>query len=86
MIATDQAHNNLKNLLFNGRILINGLPLTVNEVSVLIQGEQMLFEKASKLDAAAAHVAKQQGAKQKGKTVKLPKPLNLPENAGKKKD
>lgn len=54
---TEQAHNNLKNLLLNGRILINGLPLTANELSMTLQGEQMLFEKASKLDV------EQQGAK-----------------------
>ena len=50
MNPTEQAHNNLKNILLNGRILINGLPLTANEISGILQGEQMLFEKASQFD------------------------------------
>ena len=58
MNPTEQAHYNLRNILLNGRILLNGLPPTVTEVGTLIQGLQMLFEKASKLDAAEALVAK----------------------------
>lgn len=54
---TAQAHQDLRNILLNGRVLINGLPLTGNELGVVIQGEQMLFEKASKLDRANALVA-----------------------------
>ena len=50
MNPTEQAHNNLKNILLNGRILINGLPPTANEISGILQGEQMLFEKASRFD------------------------------------
>ena len=61
---TEQAHNNLRNVLLNGRILINGLPLTANEVSGIIQGEQMLFEKATKLDTASELVAKQKASKE----------------------
>ncbi len=49
---TEQAHQNLKSLLLNGRILINGVPLTSNELGAIIQGEQTLYEKATKLDAA----------------------------------
>lgn len=52
MNPTEQAHNNLRNLLLNGRILLNGNPLTANEISSVIQGEQLLFEKASKFDKA----------------------------------
>ena len=51
---TDAAHRNLQNILLNGRILINGMPLTANELSGVLQGEQMLFEKAAKFDAASA--------------------------------
>jgi len=47
---TEQAHQNLKNVLLSGRILINGMPLTANELSGLLQGEQMLFEKASQFN------------------------------------
>lgn len=64
MNPTEQAHHNLRNVLLNGRILINGLPPTVNEVGTLIQGLQMLFEKASKLDAAQALVAKKNTSKE----------------------
>lgn len=51
-MTNEQAHNNLKNLIFNGRILINGLPLTANEISALIQSEQVLFDKAMQFDKA----------------------------------
>jgi len=47
---TEQAHQNLKKLLLDGRILLNGMPLTANEISSLLQGEQMLYEKATNLD------------------------------------
>ena len=62
-VTTEQAHQNLRNLLLNGRILINGLPLTFNEVGALTQCEQMLFEKATKLDAATALAAQKQAEK-----------------------
>ena len=54
MDAIQQAHQNLKNVLLNGRILINGLPLTANEISGVLRGEQMLFEKAVQLDKTSA--------------------------------
>lgn len=54
MNPTEIAHKDLRGILLNGRILINGNPLTANELSSIIQGEQMLFEKASKSDAAEA--------------------------------
>ena len=47
---TEVAHRDLHNVLLNGRILINGMPLTGNELGVIIQGEQMLYEKATQLD------------------------------------
>ncbi len=67
--TTEQVHNNLKNLLLNGRIIVNGLPLTANEIAVVIQGEQLLFEKAIKFDQAAALAAKKQAEEEakKGK-------------------
>lgn len=51
---TEQAHQGLRNVLLNGRILINGLSLTGNELGAVIQGEMMLFEKAMSLDKARA--------------------------------
>jgi len=73
---TEQAHLQLKNLLLNGRILVNGMPLTANEISGVIQGEQMLYEKASQLDKAAALAATEKAEK----TPKDPKiiPLKQP--------
>lgn len=50
MNPTEQAHDNLKSILLDGRILLNGNPLTGNEITSVIRGEQMLFEKASKFD------------------------------------
>ncbi len=61
---TEQAHKDLRNVLLNGRVLINGMPLTGNELGVLIQEEQMLFQKASQLDAANELVAKQKAPKE----------------------
>ena len=60
MNPTQQAHQNLKNVLLNGRTLINGMPLTATELSGLIQGEQMLFEKASRLDEQNTAAKKQE--------------------------
>ena len=74
---TEQAHNDLRNILLNGRILINGMPLTGNELGVIIQGEQMLFGKASQLDKANALVASQKAEKnpkKKGNVVPFKKP------------
>jgi len=51
---TEVAHRDLKNVLLNGRVLINGLSLTGNELGTIIQGEQMLFEKAMQLDKTKA--------------------------------
>ena len=56
--TTEQVHNNLKGLLLNGRIQVNGSSLTANELGAVIQGEQMLFERAMKFDQATALVAK----------------------------
>lgn len=52
MNPTEQAHQNLRSLLLNGRVLLNGSPLTANELSGLLQGEQLLYEKATKFDAS----------------------------------
>ncbi len=76
---TVQAHENLRNLLLNGRILINGFPPTAAEMGGIIQGEQMLFEKASRLDAAqelAAKVKEPKDSKKKSNIV----PIREPEN------
>ncbi|MCK4789707.1 MAG: hypothetical protein KAV87_38560 [Desulfobacteraceae bacterium] len=48
---TEQAHQDLKKVLLNGRILLNGMPLTAQEISLIIRGEQMLYEKATQLDS-----------------------------------
>lgn len=53
-MTSEQAHQGLRQVLLTGRILVNGLPLTANEISGLLQGEQMLFEKASQFDKAQA--------------------------------
>jgi len=50
MNPVEQAHQNLKSILLTGRILVNGLPLTGTELSGLLQGEQLLFERASQFD------------------------------------
>ena len=55
---TEQAHKDLRNVLFSGRILINGLPLTGNEMGIIVQGEQMLYEKATQLDKTSQSAAK----------------------------
>ena len=65
---TDVAHRDLQNVLLNGRILINGLSLTGNELGAIIQGEQLLFHKATQLDKANALDAQ----KKAGKNPKKP--------------
>ena len=52
MNPTEQAHTNLRNLLLSGQILLNGFPVAVNVMTAVIQGEQLLFEKATKFDQA----------------------------------
>lgn len=78
MSPTEQAHNNLKNLLLNGRILINGMPLTGNELGGIIQEEMMLYQKALQLDAAKALAAKQKAPKKEPSESKIV-PIRQPE-------
>jgi hypothetical protein len=54
MNPTEQAHQQLKSVLLNGRILLNGAPLTGNEISGLLQSEQTLYEKATQLGKLVA--------------------------------
>lgn len=68
MNPTEKAHQAVRNLLLNGRILVNGIPPTAIEITEIIQGEQMLFEKATKFDADAA-VAAKIAEKQKPKII-----------------
>lgn len=75
---TETAHRDLQNVLLNGRILINGLPLTGNELGIIIQGEQMLYGKASKLDATQELAAKVKEPKVPGKKPSII-PLKQPE-------
>ncbi|KKM77539.1 hypothetical protein LCGC14_1369000 [marine sediment metagenome] len=75
---TETAHKDLRNLLLNGRILVNGMPLTGNELGVIIQEEQMLFQKASQLDAANELVAKQKAPKEPKKKPNIV-PIKQPE-------
>ncbi|KKN48939.1 hypothetical protein LCGC14_0647980 [marine sediment metagenome] len=75
---TEQAHKDLRNLLLNGRILVNGLSLTGNELGVIIQGEQLLFAKASQLDAANELLAKQKEPKEPKKKSNIV-PIKQPE-------
>ena len=65
MNPTEQAHQNLKNVLLNGRILVSGVPLTANEISGVLQGEQMLYEKATQLDKTSAEKAVKKPEKKK---------------------
>lgn len=67
---TVQAHNDLRNVLLNGRILLNGMPLTGNELGRIVQEEQILFSKASKLDAAEALSAQKKAEKKPEKSKK----------------
>lgn len=88
-ITTEQVHNNLKGVLLNGRILVNGLPLNANEMSSLIQGEQMLFEKAMQFDkapelAAKKEIPKKGGNDGSGNIVKFSHQMT--ENGQKKKE
>lgn len=62
---TEQAHQAMRNILLNGRVLINGLPLTGNELGSIVQGEQMLFEKASQLDKANVLAASKKAKEEK---------------------
>lgn len=62
---TEVAHQDLKNVLLNGRILINGMPLTGNELGVIIRGEQTLYEKATVLDKANQLAASKKKAEKK---------------------
>uniref|UniRef100_A0A6M3L1P7 Uncharacterized protein n=1 Tax=viral metagenome TaxID=1070528 RepID=A0A6M3L1P7_9ZZZZ len=58
MNPTEQAHKSLQQVLLTGRILVNGLPLTANEISGVLQGEQMLYGKAVQFDKSQAAEAK----------------------------
>lgn len=75
---TEQAHQDLRNLLLNGRILINGMPLTGNELGGIIQEEQMLYGKATQLDKANALAASKEVEKNPKKEAKII-PLKQPE-------
>lgn len=70
MNPTEQAHQNLKNVLLNGRIVLNGLPMTAVEQSAIIRGEQMLFEKATQLDKTQELAAKVKEPEKPDKTPK----------------
>lgn len=65
MNPTEQAHQQLKSVLLNGRILLNGMPLTGNEISGLLQSEQTLYEKATQLDKANQLAAAKKAEKEK---------------------
>lgn len=67
MDPVQQAHQNLRNLLLNGRILLNGQPPNVVEMDKILRGEQLLFEMASKLQAAEKLVADNKAAKEAAK-------------------
>ena len=75
---TEAAHQDLQNVLLNGRILINGLPLTGSELGAILQGEQMLYGKATQLDKANALDAQKKAEKNSGKKPNII-PLKQPE-------
>jgi len=56
MNPTEQAHNQLRQVLLKGRILFNGMPLTGEELGSIVRDEQMLYEKAMQLDKVNAPV------------------------------
>ncbi len=79
---TDVAHRDLQNVLLNGRILINGMSLTGNELGAIVRGEQMLFGKATQLDKANALVANQKAeeeSQKKTNVIPFEKPNEKPE-------
>ena len=75
---TEQVHKDLRDVLLSGRILINGLPLTGNEMGIIIQGEQMLYEKATQLDKASQSAAKGEEPKVPGEKSNIV-PIRKPE-------
>ena len=75
---TETAHRDLQNVLLNGRILINGMPLTGNELGMIIRGEQLLYAKATQLDKANALVASKKAEKNPSKKSNII-PLKQPE-------
>lgn len=75
---TDAAHRDLQNILLNGRILIDGLSLTGTELGSVIQGERMLYAKATQLDKASALAATKKAEKNPEKKPNVI-PLKQPE-------
>ncbi len=79
MEEVKQAHQNLQHLLLNGRITLNGLPLTANELTGLFGSLKSLYGRAAiletnkaaklkeKLDADAKKKAKGKEAEKKNK-------------------
>lgn len=51
---TEQAHDSLRKILLQGRILFNGMPLTGTELGLIVQQEQMLFGKSVAYDKIVA--------------------------------
>ena len=63
MDPVQQANQNLRNVLLKGRILLNGMALTGEEISNLLINVNVLFEGASKLQAAEKLLADKKAAK-----------------------
>ena len=59
MEKVNEAHQNLRHLLFNGRIILNGAPLTTNELSQLIQAEQLLYNGVIELEKSKLPAVKE---------------------------
>ena len=54
MEEVKQAHQNLQHVLLNGRITLNGAPLTGNEIGQLVREEKLLYERAEILETNKA--------------------------------
>jgi len=65
---TQQAHDSMRKIILEGRILLNGMPLTGTELGLVIQQEQMLFAKAAAYDKITAS----ENAKKEKKESKEP--------------
>jgi len=62
-----QAHQGLRNVLLNGRIVLNGLPLTAIEINGLVQGLELLFAKAKEVKPPQVPVEVSKDKSEEGK-------------------
>jgi len=58
MKEVQEAHARLQRVILNGRILVNGMPLTANELSGILRDEQRLYGLAAEFITAKAEKTK----------------------------